>query len=71
MKRITINVSDLAQVVKELKKDKMQLAVVTFEDPDTDGDPLPACLTFHGTTDRDCPELVDYGEIDAVEDLRL
>ncbi len=71
MKKITIKVSDLADMVKEMKKDKMVLAVITLEDPDTDGDPLPACLTFHATTDRDCPEIVDYGEIDAVDDLRL
>lgn len=71
MKKITVNVSDLEKMVKDLKKDKMQLVVITFEDPDTDGDPLPACLTFHATTDRDCPELVDYGEVEAVEDLRL
>ena len=71
MKKITVNVSDLDKMVKDLKKDKMQLVVITFEDPDTDGDPLPACLTFHATTDRDCPELVDYGEVEAVEDLRL
>ncbi len=68
MTKITISVSDLADMVKELKKDKMNLVVVTIEDPDGD---IPACLTFHGTTYRDCPELVDYGEIDALEDIKL
>jgi hypothetical protein len=84
MKKITVNVSDLADMVKELKKDKMTLVVVTFEDADpapeaspggswreAPDEGLPACLTFHGTTDRDAPELVDYGEIEAEEDLRL
>jgi hypothetical protein len=68
MKKITVNLADLEKMVKDMKKDRMQLVVVTFEDPDED---LPACLTFHATTDRDCPELVDYGEVDAVEGLRL
>lgn len=71
MNKITIKVSDLDDMVKDLKKDKMQLVVITFEEADTDGDPLPACLTFHGTSDHDCPELVDYGEIEAAEDIKL
>ncbi len=71
MTRITINVDDLAEMAKELSKDRMKLVTVTFEEADDDGDPLPACLTFHATTDRSCPEIVDYGEIDAVEDLKL
>ena len=68
MKKITVRVSDIEKMLKDLKKDKMQLAVICFEEPDGE---LPACLTFHATTDRDCPELVDYGEVEAVVDLRL
>ena len=50
----------------------MKLITVTFEETDNDGDDsLPPCLTFHATTARSCPELVDYGEIEAVEDLKL
>ncbi len=72
MNKITINVDELLEMVKEMKLDKMKLVMVTFEEPDTDeDDPLPACLTFHATTARSCPELVDYGEIEAVEDLKL
>lgn len=71
MKRITVKVSELENMVAEMKADKMKLVVITFEDPDTDGEPLPACLTFHATTSRHAPELVDYGEIEAVEDFKL
>lgn len=68
MEKITVNVADLEKMVRDMRKDRMKLVVVTFEEPDDD---LPACLTFHATTDRDCPELVDYGEVEAVEELRI
>lgn len=66
--RWVIPVSELARLVKELRRDGMDYVELTLleGDPPPAADPSPSCISFHGIQKSDPDFSVDYEEIDVV-----
>ena len=67
---ITVKVSELFDMVQDMKSQGMNYALISIEEEDTDGEYLPPCLSFRGAETYTDPELRNFNEIEACPDLK-
>ena len=63
MLEINVKVSDLVDVIKQLKDDNVEIVTLNFDEGD---DMMPACVSFYAANRVDDAE-EDYGTIFATE----